>query len=384
MRAEALRAMGWAHRAAGAMAEASIAFEAAAGASPALAPECLWLAALSVPAQDEAGRARTLDLLARQRERDPKGPYAGRVAAWTSRLGGLNSDALAIAVLLDVPATDPFLADARCEAARRILASAPADSAGAQAAAQRALRALDPVVHAPEASRWRLIAAVRALDVDAARQAAIALRPEDQADPVVRSALVQVHALQGEAAKVRALLAQIPQPDSSRAALAASFALASVAGPEAALAALDLALLVIEADPSDTALRAVARDRAARAMLRVTDDGVALPSDLATRAAQALVVAQAVSRAEDFAAAEALRAAGNPSEAIERLQRIGSSLSQGSEPWAEARWRLHRALLAVDFARARRMLEQHLTLVPDGGPAPWGPRLVQAAEGVKP
>lgn len=384
MRAEALRAMGWAHRAAGAMAEASAAFEAAASASPALAPECLWLAALSAPAQDEAARARKLDLLARQRERDPKGPYAGRVAAWTSRLGGWSSDALAIAVLLDVPTTDPFLADARCEAARRILAGAPADSAGAQAAAQRALRALDPVVHAPEVSRWRLIAAVRALDVDAARQAAIALRPEDQADPAVRSALVQVHAFRGEAAKVRALLAQIPQSESSRAALAASFALASVAGPEATLAALDLALLVIESDPSDEALRAVARDRAARAMLRAADEGVALPSDLATRAVKALVVERAVSRAEDFAAAEALRAAGPMNEAIERLQRISGSLPQGSEPWAEARWRLHRTLLAVDAARARRMLEQHLTLVPDGGPAPWGPRLVQAAEGVKP
>jgi hypothetical protein len=384
MRGDALRAMGWAHRAAGDMPEASAAFEAAASASPALAPECLWLAALSVPAQDDAGRARRLDLLARQRDRDPKGPYAGRVAAWTSRLGGLSSDALAIAVLLDVPTTDPFLADARCEAARRILASAPADSAGAQAAAQRALRALDPVVHAPEASRWRLIAAVRALDVDAARQAAIALRPEDQSDPTVRSALVQVHALQGEAARVRALLARIPQPESSRAALAASFALASVPGSEATLAALDLALLVIEADPSDEALRAVARDRAARAMLRAADEGLVLPPDLATRAVQSLVVARAVSRAEDFAAAEALRAAGQMNESIERLQRIGGALPQGSEPWAEARWRLHRALLALDAARARRMLEQHLTLVPDGGPAPWGPRLVQAAEGVKP
>ena len=384
MRAEALRAMGWAHRAAGGMAEASAAFEAAAGASAAFAPECLWLAAFSVPAQDEAGRARKLDLLVRQRERDPKGPYAGRVAAWTSRLGGLNSDALAIAVLLDVPATDPFLSDARCEAARRILASAPADSAGAQAAAQRALRALDPVVHAPEASRWRLIAAVRALDVDAARQAAVALRSEDLDDQAVRSALVQVHALQGETAKLKALLERIPEPESSRAALAASFALASVASPEAERAAVDLALRVIEANPPDETLRAVARDRAARAMLRAADDDVALPPDLAGRAARVLVVERAASRVEDLAAAEVLRAAGKPNEAIERLQRISGSLSQGSEPWAEARWRLHRALLAVDPARARRMLEQHLTLVPDGGPAPWGPRLVQAAEGAKP
>ena len=384
MRGEALRALGWAQRASAAMNEASASFEAAANASPALASECLWLAALSAPSQEEAAKVRTLELLARQRALDPKGPYAGRVAAWTSRLGGLGSDALAIAVLLDVPMSDPFLADARCEAARRILASAPVDAAGSQAVAERALRALEPVVHAPQAARWRLIAAVRALDVDAARQATAALREEDRSDPVVRSMLVQVHAFQGDTATVRELLARIPQPESARAALAASFALASVAGPDAAIAALDLAILVIESAPADEALRSVARDRAARAMLRAADEGVALPSELAARTAQALVDARTSSRAADFAVAEALRASGRTDEAIERLQRIGASLAQGSEPWAEARWRLHRSLLAVDPARARRMLEQHLALMPDGGPAPWGPRLVQAAEGKAP
>lgn len=384
MRGEALRARGWAQRASGALAEASASFEAAADASPALASECLWLAALSAPSQEQSDKARTLELLARQRALDPKGPYAGRVAAWTSRLGGLGSDALAIAVLLEVPMSDPFLADARCEAARRILASAPDNAAGSQAVAERALRALEPVVHAPQTARWRLIAAVRALDVDAARQAAAALREEDRADPVVRSMLVQVHAFQGETATVRELLARIPQPESARAALAASFALASVADPDAAIAALDLAMLVIESAPADEALRSVARDRAARAMLRAADEGVALPSELAARAAQVLVETRAGSRAADFAAAEALRASGRSDEAIERLQRIGASLAQGSEPWAEARWRLHRALLGVDPARARRMLEQHLALMPDGGPAPWGPRLVQAAEGKAP
>jgi len=107
-------------------------------------------------------------------------------------------------------------------------------------------------------------------------------------------------------------------------------------------------------------------------------------AELAARAAQVLVETRTSSRAADFAAAEALRASGRSDEAIERLQRIGASLAQGSEPWAEARWRLHRALLGVDPARARRMLEQHLALMPDGGPAPRGPRLVQAAEGKAP
>jgi hypothetical protein len=196
--------------------------------------------------------------------------------------------------------------------------------------------------------------------------------------------LVQVHAFEGDAAAVRELLARIPQPESARAALAASFALASVAGSDAAIAALDLALLVIESVPDDEALQSVACDRAARAMLRAADEDVALPSGMAARAAQALVEARASSRAADFAAAEAVRASGRTDEAIERLQRIGAWLAQGSEPWTEARWRLHRALLAVDPVRARRMLEQHLALIPDGGPAPWGPRLVQAAEGKAP
>lgn len=379
IRAEALRAMGWAHRAAGSAAQASAAFEAAAGAGEAFAPECLWLAAVSATAPDEAGRARRLDLLSRQRARDPKGPFAGRVAAWLSRMDGLGADPLAIAVLLDVPSTDPFLADARCEAARRILAGAGSDAAAAAEAGRRALRALEPVVQSPDAARWRLLAAVSAFEAATARQAATALRAEDRQDPTVRAMLVRLHALEGDAPGVRALLAGMSGPDATRAALAASFSLAGVAGPEATIAAVDLALLA--ADSPDAELRAVARDRAARALLRACDDGVILPPELAARAATTLATGRSESRVQELAAAEALRASGRDAEAIDRLQRIGAGLVQGSEPWAEARWRLWRALSATDPERAHRMLEQHLALMPDGGPAPWGPRLLKAAGG---
>jgi hypothetical protein len=381
MRGEALRALGWAHRSAGDAASASASFEAAAIACDPMAPECLWLAAFTEPGADEAGRARRLDLLRRQRTRDPAGPWAGRVAAWSSRLDGLGSDALAIALLLDVPSSDPFLADARCEAARRILSSAGSDPSAVVESGRRALRALEPVVHVPAAARWRLIAAVGAQDLVTARQAASALRDEDASDPAVRGSLLRLQAMEGDVAGVRRCLAQMSASEAARNALAASFSLGEVGGAEASLAAIDLALLAAESTDLDATLRSVARDRAARALLRAVDGDVRIPSELAERALRGLAGERPGSRVEELAAAEAALSAGRATDAIDRLQRISASLAQGSEPWTETRWRLYRVLASVDADRARRMLEQHLSLLPDGGPAPWGARLLQAARG---
>jgi hypothetical protein len=381
MRGEGLRALGWAHRASGAAASASAAFEAAAIACDPMAPECLWLAAFHEPASDDAGRARRLDLLRRQRTRDPGGPWAGRVTAWSSRLDALGSDAFAIALLLDVPPSDPFLADARCEAARRILSSAGSESSAVVESGRRALRALEPVVQAPGTARWRLIAAVGAQDAAIARQAAQALRPEDTMDPAVRASLVRLHALEGDVAGVRRWLSEMSGFDAARNALAASFALDAVGGDQASLASIEFALVAAGSSDLDASLRTVARDRAARAMLRAIDAGIRVTPGLAEQALKELSGDRTGSRVEELAAAEASLAAGRASEAIDRLQRISASLAQGSEGWTETRWRLYRALIAVDALRARRMLEQHLSLLPDGGPAPWGARLLQASRG---
>lgn len=380
IRAEGMRALGWALRASGSTSEASRAFEAAAGTSASLAPECLWLAALSEPALDAAGRARRADLLARQRTLDPRGPWAGRVAAWSSRLGMLGPDPLAVAVLLDVPESDAFLADVRAEAARRMLASSGTDAASMRAVAERALRALEPVAHAPEVAKWRLIAAVHASDRSVARQSAASLREADRADPAVIVALVRLHAMEGDAVAARGALARLSPRDAASAALSASFALASAPGSEAATAALDLALLALEAPERDPSIEAAALDRLARATLRAADESVVIPADVSRRACERLAVGEAGSRVQAFALAEALRMSGRSDEAIDRLQRVGNTLAQGGAPWTESRWRLHRALRAVDAARARRMLEQHLLLVPDGGAEPWGALLRQAAQ----
>jgi hypothetical protein len=114
------------------------------------------------------------------------------------------------------------------------------------------------------------------------------------------------------------------------------------------------------------------------------DEGVALARADAERAAGALVSMPSPSGADAMAIAEALRMAGRPAEAVERLQRVSSELAQGSAAWAEARWRLFEALRELDPRRASVMLQQHLALAPDGGPAPWGARFLQASKGRAP
>ena len=77
--------------------------------------------------------------------------------------------------------------------------------------------------------------------------------------------------------------------------------------------------------------------------------------------------------------AEALRMAGRAAEAADMLQAASGDLAQGSPGWMEARWRLLRTLQQLDPVRAQAMLRQHMDLLPDGGPMPWGERFRQAA-----
>jgi hypothetical protein len=140
-------------------AAASVAFEQAAAVRPSLRPECLWLAAVHEPAKDAAAQRRRIDLLLRQRESDPLGPYAGRVATWLSQLDGFPSDAVATAVLLEVPDRDALFAAARAEAARRILRAGAEDAAAQTRSAERALRVTDACAASPLVARWRLLAA---------------------------------------------------------------------------------------------------------------------------------------------------------------------------------------------------------------------------------
>ena len=386
MRGEALRALGYALVASGDAASASVAFEQAAAVRASLRPECLWLAAVHAPAKDEAAQRRRVELLLRQRDADPLGPYAGRVATWLSQLDGFPSDAVATAVLLEVPTSDTLFATARAEAARRILRQAGDDAAAQGRAAERALRLTDACAAAPEVARWRLLAATTpgAQDRLSAEQALQVIAAADRTDATILLAMVRLQVMQGDMTALQATLAQAPVAVRGRLALAAAFALSDMQAPDRMRAAVVCARIAVDASAADSALATAARDRLARSVLAASDADVGIDPAVCAAVIDALQRTPSPTLPEAFALAESLRMAGRGAEAAERMQVLSGTLAQGSEPWMEARWRLHRALQSFDAARAATMLRQHMSLLPEGGPQPWGARFRDAAQAVVP
>ncbi|MCE2874374.1 MAG: hypothetical protein LW625_01875 [Planctomycetaceae bacterium] len=382
MRAEALRALGYALVASGDAAAASVAFEQAAAVRPSLRPECLWLAAVHEPAKDAAAQRRRIDLLLRQRESDPLGPYAGRVATWLSQLDGFPSDAVATAVLLEVPDRDALFAAARAEAARRILRGGAEDAAAQTRSAERALRVTDACVASPLVARWRLLAATTpgAQDRLSAEQALQALAATERLDAATLLAIVRLQVMQGDMSALQATLAQAPAALRARLALAAAFALSDMQAADRLQAAVACARLAADEAGEDAALAAAARDRLARSVLAAADAEVAIDADMCARVIETLQRTPSASITEAFALAESLRMAGRGAEAAERMQVLSGTLAQGTEPWLEARWRLYRALQSFDATRAASMLQQHMTLLPEGGAQPWGALFRDAAQ----
>ena len=382
MRAEALRALGYALVASGDAAAASVAFEQAAAVRPSLRPECLWLAAAHEPAKDAAAQRRRIDLLLRQRESDPLGPYAGRVATWLSQLDGFPSDAVATAVLLEVPDRDALFAAARAEAARRILRGGAEDAAAQTRSAERALRVTDACVASPLVARWRLLAATTpgAQDRLSAEQALQVLAATERLDAATLLAIVRLQVMQGDMSALQATLAQAPAALRARLALAAAFALSDMQAADRLQAAVACARLAADEAGEDAALAAAARDRLARSVLAAADAEVVIDAGMCARLIETLQRAPSTSITETFALAEALRMAGRGAEAAERMQVLSGTLAQGTEPWLEARWRLYRALQSFDAARAASMLQQHMTLLPEGGAQPWGALFRDAAQ----
>ncbi len=380
LKGEALRLQAWCEFASNQGAAASGTFERAAGESASVRPECLWMAALSEPGSDPAGAARRLDLLRRQRALDPAGPYAGRVTTWMSRLDGFPSDATAVAALLEVPLDDAFVADARSEAARRLLSAPEEDPLLRAASARRALKALEPVAPHPQAARWRLTAALAAGDLGTAAQAERDLDAVSRLDAAVITDLLRLHVLQGGMDEARSVIAALPAASRASAGLQVVDALLAMQGAERRRAAVEIALVALEVTPERSADRPVILARLAHAVRMAADDGVGLPTPVAQAAARALEGAASPSTGLEMSCAEALRMAGRLPEAVERLQRISAGLPQGGAAWAEARWRLFEALRQLDPRRAAAMLQQHLTLAPDGGPSPWGARFLRAAK----
>ena len=382
---EALRLLGWALWRSGEAAAGSRSFEQAAFAGPAFRSECLWLAALSSPDEQGEVNDRRVRLLQAQRDGDPRGPWVGRVTLWLSRLDGFANPAAAIAALLEVPLEDPFVADVRCEAARRILLQAGTDADGQTEAARRALRALEPVRGAPQAARWRLIASLvpGVQDGSAAAEAMAALSDDDRADPAVAAAVARWSAMQGDLEGVRAAVAAVAERQRAMAALQAAVSLADRSEPGARRAQMELAIEALRSD--EATLRSAAVERLAQAVVANAELDAPLEAGLARQIVAAIRGNRGPAEASP-ALAEALRASGQVEEAIAMLQRRSGGASQGSPAWLQSRWLLLRALESADGERARAMLAQHLVLLPDGGSEPWGTRFRAAAErlGVRP
>ncbi len=72
--------------------------------------------------------------------------------------------------------------------------------------------------------------------------------------------------------------------------------------------------------------------------------------------------------------AELAEEAGDNETALDAWRKLASGLAQGSDPWFEARLRQLSLLARLDKDRAIAAMQQHRTLWPDMGPAPWGER----------
>lgn len=68
---------------------------------------------------------------------------------------------------------------------------------------------------------------------------------------------------------------------------------------------------------------------------------------------------------------------GQVDRATELWRQVTAALPAGNPDWFEARCKFLEGLVAgLQEDRAREVVRQHLTLYPDGGPAPWGQRIV--------
>ncbi len=69
-------------------------------------------------------------------------------------------------------------------------------------------------------------------------------------------------------------------------------------------------------------------------------------------------------------------AEGDLSQALSCWRTMLDASAPGSATFFESRHESIRLLIRVDPARARAALDEHVILYPDGGPAPWGPKII--------
>jgi hypothetical protein len=68
-------------------------------------------------------------------------------------------------------------------------------------------------------------------------------------------------------------------------------------------------------------------------------------------------------------------AAGDQRKALDCWRTLLNGLDAGTNDWYEARYESIRLLAALEPARAREAMAQHVVLYPDYGPEPWGSKL---------
>jgi hypothetical protein len=73
-------------------------------------------------------------------------------------------------------------------------------------------------------------------------------------------------------------------------------------------------------------------------------------------------------------------AAGDQRRALDCWRTLMSGLDAGTSEWYEARYESLRLLAALEPARAKEALRQHVVLYPDYGPEPWGTKLKKLDE----
>lgn len=127
-------------------------------------------------------------------------------------------------------------------------------------------------------------------------------------------------------------------------------------------------------DPAMVSLYSTVSDAA---LTRFASTGESELRELSVRLDKAVLNVQPRAEVVLRRLAKSSEAAGDFSTAASCWKTIQESVQAGTEIWLEARYEGLRVLAKVDPARARAAITEHKILYPDGGAAPWGPKIIE-------
>ncbi len=380
--------LGWAWRQAGESTQAAAAFLQSVDANF-RAEESLALA-IDAMAASGSSPSELIELLARSLRQWPTGRWWVRHALQMAELtGSLEPDVEER--LLAIPRSDPNRSrvdEAMERLAWRQLLDDPNDVSLLQAYVQVAMPLLMERDQSALIGQWaaRIASASLALPSAGLEDAQLAL--DRAAELAVLDGSVELRCLRARWHAERGELVQATDD-----MLIAQQLDADHPGIESAWRAI---LAAVDEDASDEQVQAVVMASKALASRPLTDAvrvavgqvaalGVTRdPTDLQALA----LLEEMVSQSEPPAAlvvmrAQAATAQGDWTSAAEWWQRASQGVVQQGPAWFEARYEMIRALARVDAALARATIDQHVGLYPDGGPSPWGPRLLDLQKALR-